>query len=65
MPKNNKQKQLQSLKPRKYKIYGIFNFRQKKLVNVDLDMDKVLFEFDLAGYSEESHDIVAFEVLLA
>ena len=60
-----KKKQLETLKPRKYRIFGIFNFMERKLVHVDLDMDKVVFEFDLAGYDEENFGIVSFFVMLA
>ena len=59
-----KKQQLEALKPRKYRIYGIFNFVERKLVYVDLDMDKVVFEFDLEGYDEENFGIVSFFVML-
>ncbi len=59
-----KKQQLEELKPRKYRIYGIFNFVERRLVHVDLDMDKVVFEFDLAGYDEENYGIVSFFVML-
>lgn len=59
-----KKQQLEVLKPRKYRIYGIFNFVERKLVYVDLDMDKVVFEFDLEGYDEENFGIVSFFVML-
>lgn len=60
-----KKQQLEELKPRKYRIYGIFNFVERKLVYVDLDMEKVVFEFDLEGYDEENFGIVSFFVMLA
>ena len=60
-----KKQQLKELKPRKYRIYGIFNFKTRKLVYVDLDMEKVEFEFDLEGYDEDECGIVSFFVLLA
>lgn len=60
-----KKQQLESLKPRKYRIYGIFDFVGRKLIYVDLDIDKVSFEFDLAGYDPENFGIVSFGVILA
>lgn len=65
MSKQQKKQQLQKLKPRKYRIYGIFNFKDRKIVYVDLDLDKIEFEFDLEGYDPETHDIVSFDIMLA
>ncbi len=59
-----KKQQLKELKPRKYRIYGIFNFKKRQLIYVDLDIDKVEFEFDLEGYDDEEYGVVSFFVLL-
>jgi hypothetical protein len=64
MGTDKQKKQLDKLKPRKYRIYGILNFVERKLVYVDLDMEKVVFEFDLEGYDKENFGIVSFIVVL-
>ena len=59
-----KKQQLEVLKPRKYRIYGIFDFVGRRLIYVDLDIEKVSFEFDLAGYDPDNYGIVSFAVIL-
>lgn len=49
----------------KYQIYGIFNREENKIVYVDLDMDNVLFEFELEGYNSETHDVISFGISLS
>ena len=61
---NKKAKRLKELKPKVYQIFGIFNFETDELVSVNMDMDKLIFEFSLAGYDEDTYDIVAFNVLV-
>lgn len=61
----NKKQQLKDLKPKKYKVYGIFNFQLEKLVYIDLDADKVVFEFEIEGYKLDEYDIVSFDILLS
>jgi hypothetical protein len=58
-----KKQQLTKLKPKKYRVYGIFNFTKKKLVYVNLDMDAVKFEYDLE-YNTEDYDIISFDIIL-
>lgn len=59
-----KKAQLKKLKPSLYKIYGIFDFTEKKLVFVHLDLEKVELEFDLEDYDGERYDVVEFDVCL-
>ena len=60
----DKKQQINKLNPKKYKIYGIFDFNSNKLVYVDLDIGQVMFEFDLEGYDVEQYDIISFGVVL-
>ena len=64
MDRFSKENQLQKLDPNAYRIYGIYNFRTEKLMYVNLELDKVMLEFDLEGYDRESYDIVLFDVVL-
>jgi len=60
----DKKQQINKLNPKKYKIYGIFDFNSNKLVYIDLDIEKVMFEFDLEGYNIEQYDIISFNIVL-
>jgi len=62
---SKKERQLNNLKSKVYLIYGIFNFKSGQLVYVDLDFEKIAFEFDLEGYNPKEFDIVSFKVFLA
>ena len=67
MPKNNKnekRKVLKNLKASTYKIYGIFDFQEKKLVYVHLDEEQVELEFDLSDYDSDRYDVVSFDICL-
>jgi hypothetical protein len=64
MDKDAKIVKLEKYGPHSYTIYGIFNFQIEKLVYVNLDFDKVMFEFDLEGYSSEQFDVISFDVIL-
>ena len=55
---------LQKLKPKNYRIYGIFDFQKKQLIYIHLDQDQAELEFELSGYSEDRYDIVEFTVQL-
>jgi len=61
--KDKKQK-LSQLSPKKYRVYGIFNFETNTLICVDLDIENVLFEFDIEGYNPSQYDIISFDVML-
>ena len=65
MNKDKKRNKLDGLTPKVYLIYGIFNFKSGELIYVDLDLDKITFEFDLEGYDTNEFDIVSFKVLIA
>jgi hypothetical protein len=62
---NKKRKKLSNLKPRTYKIYGIFNFITDDLIYVNLDMEKTTLEFELEGYDSEQYDIISFDVVVS
>ena len=64
MNKKKKKLNLKSLKSKKYRIYGIYNFETDKMIFVTMDMDDAMFEFELNGYDPEVYDIVSFQVLL-
>jgi hypothetical protein len=46
------------------RIYGIFSFKEEKLLKVSLDMDELEFDFNLEGYNETDYGIVLFDVVL-
>lgn len=60
----SKKDQLKTIKAKKYRIYGIFNFQTNKLEYVGMDLDKVILEFDLEGYDEELFDIIYFDTVI-
>jgi hypothetical protein len=62
--KPSKKEILKALKPSTYKIYGIYDFQEKRLVYVHLDEEQVELEFDLEDYDGERFDVVSFEVCL-
>lgn len=64
MKKIKKQPPRQQRKPKKYQIYGIFNFKTKRLIYVNMDLEQIELEYGLGDYDEESCDIVSFEVAL-
>jgi hypothetical protein len=57
-------KQIQQ-KTKKYQIHGIFNFKTKKLLYVNLDLDQTELEYGLGDYNETVCDIISFEVIFA
>ena len=60
----NKQDLLNKIKPKNYRVYGIFDFDIKKLIYIHLDEEQVELEFELSGYDSERYDIVEFNVRL-
>lgn len=60
----NKKKELEDKDPEQYMVYGIFDFNQKKLIYVSLDLKSVELEFELEGYDYNQYDIVEFSVIL-
>lgn len=64
MAKSKKPSKKEILKPSTYKIYGIYDFQEKRLVYVHLDEEQVELEFDLEDYDGERYDVVSFEVCL-
>jgi hypothetical protein len=64
MSKNSKNTALSRIQPKRYTIYGILDFKKKELIHVGLDVAKVIFEFELEGYDEETFDVVSFDVVI-
>jgi hypothetical protein len=62
---DKKRKILANIKPQEYQIYGIFDFENKNLIYVGLDLEAVELEFDLEGYDKnERYEVVEFTVVL-
>ena len=59
----SKDKILKKLQPHTYQIYGIFDFRSKELIYVNLDYEDVELQFELAGYGD-GFDIIKFSVVV-
>lgn len=62
--RNPKKSSDKTLKLKEYRIYGIFNFKTKKLLYVNLDLDQTELEYGLGDYDEDTCDIISFEVIL-
>lgn len=62
--RNPKKVSDKKLKLKKYRIYGIFNFKTKQLLYVNLDLEQLELEYGLGDYDEKICDIVSFEVVL-
>lgn len=60
----DKRKYLKKLKPKKYRIYGIFDFKSRKLIYINMNKEDIIFEFDLEGYDSDEFDIVSFEITI-
>ena len=60
---DSKQKVLNQLRPKPYIIYGIFDFREKRLIYVSLDLEEVELQFDLEDY-DENYDVISFNMLI-
>ena len=65
MSKKTKNAALSKVSPKKYTIYGIFDFNTQSLILVGLDLDEVVFEFEMEGYDEEKFDVISFEVVVS
>ena len=63
MNKKTEKTKLLKLKPKKYRVYGIFNTKKEKLIYVNLDVEKVKLEFELEGYDDD-YDIISFDVVI-
>ena len=66
MPKSNKPKKalVKPPKLKEYRIYGIFNFKTKKLLYVSIDLEQTELEHGLGDYDEDICDIISFGVIL-
>ena len=64
MAKSRKPKKTsdKNLKFKEYRIYGIFNFKSKKLLYVNVDLDQTELEFGLGDYDETVCDVISFDV---
>ena len=62
-PNQNKKAILKKLQPEVYLIYGIFDFKNKKLIYVSLDEEEVDLKFELEDY-DEYYDIVTVNMMV-
>jgi len=62
--KSKKREQLNKLKPKTYRIYGIFNFKTNNLVYVSMTQELAETEFDFSDFDPNDFDIVSFNVSL-
>ena len=49
-------------KPKIYQIYGIFNFKKKKMLYVSLDLEQTELEFGLGDYDDNTCGVISFTV---
>lgn len=61
---DSKQTVLNKLRPKTYLIYGIFDFREERLVYVSLDQEEAELHYDLEDYDELVFDLIAFKVVV-
>lgn len=64
MSKKTKKDAFSKVLPKKYIIYGIFDFNTQSLISVGLDLDEIVFDFELEGYDEDKFDVISFEVVV-
>ena len=62
--KQRKQSVLKELQPEVYLIYGIFDFKRKKLVYVSLDEEEVELKFDVEDYDEDDYDVITVKIMV-
>ena len=62
--REKKKRELKKLKPKPYRIYGIFNFDTKTLIQVDLDLERLTFDYELSEYDPDKYDIVSFDIMI-
>ena len=62
--KHKKQSVLKQLQPEVYLIYGIFDFKRKKLVYVSLDAEEVDLKFDVEDYNEAEFDTITVKIMV-
>jgi len=63
-PSKNKKTVLKKLRPSVYLIYGIFDFKNEKLIYVSLDQEEVELKFELEDYSDEDYDIITVKIMV-
>ena len=64
MSRKQRKKNLQKMNPNQYRIYGIFDFVEEKLIYVNMSLEETDLEFDMTGYDVERYDVVEFDVVL-
>jgi hypothetical protein len=63
-PHRKKKTILNKLHPEVYLIYGIFDFKRKKLIYVSLEEEDVELKFDLEDYDDKDYDIITFKTMV-
>ena len=64
MRKKTVKEALEALKENTHRIYGIFDFKEKKLVDVELDLSLLEIQYDFGIEDKERFKIVTMEVTL-
>lgn len=65
MSNRSKKSTLSKILAQTYIIYGIFDFEKKSLVQVGLDLDEIIFAYELEGYDEDKFDVISFKVIVS
>ena len=63
-PIRSKKTILKKLQPEVYQIYGIFDFKNKKLIYVSLDEEEVELKFELEDYNDDDYDIITVSIMV-
>lgn len=64
MSDKNKKSKLKKVIPKKYRIYGIFDFKSEKLIDVSMDKEELELKFDIDGLDDNQFGVVLFDVIL-
>ena len=62
--KKKTRKSVHKISPNQYRIYGIFDFQEEKLIYINLNLEETEFEFDITDYDSKRYSIVKFDVML-
>jgi len=63
--KKKKKTILKKLQPEVYQIYGIFDFKNRKLIYVSLNEEDVELNFEMEGYDTNDYDIIAVGIMVS
>lgn len=60
-----KKKSTKAKKTKSYRIYGIYDFKKNRLVQVSLKREDVEMEYEFEGYELPQFDIISFKIDIA